>query len=214
MCGAGRGGKCQNKLLSSTHPNPPEGLQLCRHCTVHTEADALRSPPPTAELSLKQGGRLTDYWTVSWHRRRNENYTTGQKRPWGTGAFKLASLSVSSCVFGRLKDGLERREGRTERNGQEVLTEQECQPGVGGGRGGSKEERVEQRGEALRHWGSEREGEPSSAAKAPGRMVRHNLNQGSDNREDSETSVSPSKHWQHSSCVPSTGSQGAPQPTD
>ena len=42
--------------------------------------------------------------------------------------------------------------------------------------------RVEQRGEALRHWGSEREGEPSSAAEAPGRMVRHDLNQGSDNR--------------------------------
>lgn len=45
-----------------------------------------------------------------------------------------------------------------------------------------------ERGEALRHWGCEREAEPSSAAEAPGRMGRHDLDQGSDNREDSETS--------------------------
>lgn len=44
------------------------------------------------------------------------------------------------------------------------------------------------RGEKHCDTGGLREAEPSSAAEAPGRMVRHDLDQGSDNREDGETS--------------------------
>ena len=80
----------------------------------------------------------------------------------------------------RNKGGKER--GKNGEKEPRRVTEQGCQPGGGGGHGESEEEGVEQRGEALRHWGSEREAEPSSAAEAPGRMVRHDLDQGSDNR--------------------------------